>query len=85
MPFGYQHVLKDKQAGGKLYLNLRRHTKTYRKRYGSRTGRVKGISNRVDIDERPEAKNQRVRLGDWEADTMIAKGHKGVLVTLDER
>ncbi|MDD5115377.1 MAG: hypothetical protein PHC94_15290 [Methylobacter sp.] len=79
-------MLKDKCAGGKLYLNLRRrHTKKYRKRYGSRTGSVKGIPNRVDIDERPEAANQRLRLGDWEADTMIGKGHKGALVTLDER
>ena len=28
---------------------------------------------------------QKGRLGDWEADTMIGKGHKGVLVTLAER
>jgi len=81
----YQNVLKDKCAGGKLYLNLRRHTKTYRKRYGSSTGSVKGIPNRVDIDERPDVVNQRIRLGDWEADTMIGKGHKGALVTLDKR
>lgn len=81
----YQHVLKDKRAGGKLYLNLRRHSKKYRKRYGSNTGSVKGIPNRVDIDERPPVANQRERLGDWEADTMIGKGHKGALVTLDER
>lgn len=81
----YQHVLKDKRAKGKLHLRLRRHTKTYRKRYGGKTGSVKGIPNRIDIDERPEVTNQRERLGDWEADTMIGKGHKGVLVTLDER
>ncbi len=81
----YQHVLKDKRAGGKLYLNLRRHAKKYRKRYGSNTGSAKGIPNRVDIDERPEVANQRERLGDWEADTMIGKGHQGALVTLDER
>jgi len=81
----YQHVLNDKRAGGKLYLNLRHHEKTYRKGYGSRTGSDKGIPNRVDIDERPEVVNQRERLGDWEADTMIGKGHQGVLVTLDER
>jgi IS30 family transposase len=81
----YQHVLKDKREGGKLYLNLRRHAKKYRQRYGSRTGSVKGIPNRVDIDERPEVVNQRERLGDWEADTMIGKGHQGALVTLDER
>ncbi len=70
----YQHVLKDKRVGGKLYLNLRRHAKKYRQRYGSRTGSVQGIPNRVDIDERPEVANQRERLGDWEADTMIGKG-----------
>ena len=81
----YQHVQRDKQAQGKLHLHLRRHTKKYRKRYGAKTGSVKGIPNRVDIDERPEVVNQRERLGDWEADTMIGKGHKGVLVTLDER
>lgn len=81
----YQHVLKDKRAGGKLYLNLRRHAKKYRKRYGSGTGSVNGIPNRVDIEERPEIANQRERLGDWEADTMIGKGHQGALVTLDER
>ncbi|WGZ94226.1 MAG: IS30 family transposase [Candidatus Thiothrix putei] len=81
----YQHVLRDKRAGGKLYLNLRRHTKKYRQRYGSQTGSVKGIPNRVDIDERPAVANQRERLGDWEADTMIGKGHQGALVTLDER
>ncbi len=81
----YQHILKDKRAGGQLYLNLRHHAIKYRKRYGSITGSRKGIPNRVDIDERPEVTNRRERLGDWEADTMIGQGHKGVLVTLDER
>lgn len=81
----YQHILKDKRAGGQLYLNLRHHAKKYRKRYGSITGSRKGIPNRVDIDRRPEVTNRRERLGDWEADTMIGQGHKGALVTLDER
>jgi len=26
-----------------------------------------------------------VRIGDWEADTVIGKGHKGVLITFTER
>ncbi|MFC0180137.1 IS30 family transposase, partial [Thorsellia kenyensis] len=38
-----------------------------------------------DIDERPEAANNRTRIGDWEADTMIGNKHKGALATLDER
>lgn len=47
-----------------LYLNLRRHSKKYHKRYGSNAGSVKGILNRMDIDKCPEAGNQRERLGD---------------------
>ncbi len=80
----YQYVLTDKQAGGTLYQRLRHQEKTYRKRYGSAHNRT-GIPNRVDIDERPEVANQRQRVGDWEADTIIGKNHKGAIVTLDER
>ncbi|MDT8424910.1 MAG: IS30 family transposase, partial [Methyloprofundus sp.] len=80
----YQHVLADKKAGGELYKHLRHQKKTYRKRYGSAHNRT-GIPNRVDIDERPEIANNRERIGDWEADTIIGKNHKGAIVTLDER
>jgi IS30 family transposase len=80
----YQYILTDKKSGGDLYTHLRHQNKTYRKRYGSAHNR-NGIVNRVDIDERPEAANNRERIGDWEADTMIGKDHKGVLVTLDDR
>jgi IS30 family transposase len=80
----YQHILTNKQLGGDLYKHLRHQNKTYRKRYGSARNRS-GIPNRTDIDERPEAANNRERVGDWEADTMIGKNHKGALVTLDER
>ena len=78
----YQDFLKDKWAGGELYLSLRHHAKKYRKRYSSITGSCKGIPTRVDIDKRPEVANQRERLGDWEADTMIGQGHKGALVSV---
>lgn len=80
----YQHILADKKAGGELYKHLRHQNKTYRKRYGSAHNRS-GIPNRVDIDERPEEANNRERIGDWEADTIIGKNHKGAIVTLDER
>jgi len=80
----YQYILADKQAGGDLYKHLRHQNKTYRKRYGHPRNRT-GIPNRVDIDERPEIANQRGRVGDWEADTIIGKNHKGAIVTLDER
>ena len=80
----YQYILADKKHSGDLYTHLRHQSKTYRKRYGSARNRS-GIPNRIDIDERPEAANNRERVGDWEADTMIGKNHKGALVTLDER
>jgi len=80
----YQYILTDKQSGGGLYKHLRHQNKTYRKRYGAAHSR-NGIPNRTDIDERPEAANKRQRVGDWEADTVIGRNHKGVIVTLDDR
>ena len=80
----YQYILGDKQAGGQLYLHLRHQNKTYRKRYGGGHNRT-GIPNRVDIDERPVEANNRERVGDWEADTIIGKNHQGAIVTLDDR
>jgi len=80
----YRYIYEDKAKGGVLHTYLRHYGKTYRKR-NSKLGRYIGIKGRTDIDERPECVNNRERLGDWEADTMIGKNHKGVLVTLDER
>ena len=79
----YQYVLRDKQASGDLYKYLRCQ-KQRKKRYGrpDRRGQIKG---RVSIDERPEVVNERSRIGDWEADTVIGKQGGDVLVTLVER
>jgi IS30 family transposase len=80
----YQYVLRDKKEKGLLYKLLRHKTKRYRKRYGAGHNKH-GIVNRVDIDERPDEANNRVRVGDFEADTIIGKNHKGAIVTLDDR
>jgi IS30 family transposase len=80
----YQYILADKRAGGSLFKYLRHQNKKYLNRYGSPLNRS-GIPNRIDIDNRPEVANQRGRIGDWEADTIIGKNHKGAIVTLDER
>ena len=79
----YQYIYADKQAGGQLYRHLRCKKKR-RKRYGTYNRRGV-IRNRVSIDERPAVVNDRSRVGDWEGDTVIGKGHKGALVTLVER
>ena len=82
----YRYILKDRADGNELYLHLRHKQKPYRKRYGSNCINIsKGIPNRVDIDERPDIVNDRLKVGDWEGDTVIGAKHKGAIVTLDER
>ena len=79
----YQHIACDKKQGGSLHLHLRCRKKR-KKRYGSadRRGRIK---NRVSIDNRPAIVEERSRIGDWEADTIIGRRGGAVLVTLVER
>ena len=79
----YQFILKDKRQGGNLYLHLR-CKKQRRKRYGS-TSRRGQLLNRVSIDQRPAIVDARSRIGDWELDTIIGKGHKQALVSITER
>ena len=81
----YRYVLADKKAGGTLYKHLRHQKKTYRKRYGSSRNCRTGIPCRTDIDKRPQEADNRERIGDWEADTVIGKNHRGAIATLDER
>jgi IS30 family transposase len=80
----YQHVYADKRDGGDIFRNLRSQ-KPRRKRYASGHERRGSIKNRVSIDERPEIVDQKMRIGDWEGDTVIGKNHRGGLVTLAER
>ena len=79
----YQYIYRDKKGGGSLWKHLRCHKKR-RKRYGSYDKRGQ-IPNRTSIDERPQVVEDRSRLGDWEADTIIGKGKKGAIVTLVDR
>lgn len=80
----YLHIWDDKQSGGILYKHLRRQGKKYDKRRNGKSTRGH-IKNRVGIEERPEVVEERSRLGDWEIDTVIGKGHQGALVTIVER
>jgi IS30 family transposase len=79
----YQYVLADKHTGGTLYRHLRCQKKR-RKRYGSYDRRGK-LPNRVSIEERPVIVDKRQRIGDWEVDTMVGKGHRQAIVSLTER
>ncbi len=79
----YGFIKRDKASGGDLYQHLR-HRKPYKKRTGKAEARGQ-IIGRISIDERPVIVDEKTRIGDWEADTVIGKGHQGVLVTLAER
>jgi len=79
----YTYIKKDRENGGILHKHLRL-SKKRRKKYGSKETRGQ-IKNRVSIEERPMYVNNRQRLGDWEADLIIGKDHKGVILTLVER
>jgi IS30 family transposase len=81
----YQHVWKNKAAGGDLYTYLRRQGTKYRARGSNGKTRSGQIKNRVSIDERPAVVDEKSRVGDWEIDTVIGKGHSGALVTIVER
>jgi len=80
----YRHIWADKTAGGDLYSELRRRGKAYQSRAKSQAGRGH-IKNRVSIDERPDIVDTKERIGDWEIDLVIGKGHSGALVTIVER
>lgn len=79
----YQYVLKDKDQGGNLYRHLRCQRQR-KKRYGTYNTRGQ-LTNRTSIDDRPCIVDSRSRLGDWELDTIIGKGHKQAIVSLTER
>jgi hypothetical protein len=57
-------------ASGRLYQHLKHQGRSYRKCYGYAHNHT-GIPNRVDIDQRPEAVNNREVFGHWEADTIF--------------
>ena len=80
----YQHIWRDKKAGGKLFVNLRSKGKRYRKRGAEKDSRGL-IDGRVSIDKRPSIVDQRDRFGDLEIDLVLGKDHKGALLTINDR
>lgn len=79
----YQHIYRDKANGGSLYTNLRCQKKR-RKRYGSYSKRGR-LVNQISIEQRPAIVDQKSRIGDWEVDTVIGKGHHQAIVTMVDR
>lgn len=66
-----------------MYLSLRRVGKAYRRRrFKEYRGKIK---DRVDITQRPDIVNKRLRIGDWEVDSVIGCMNQSSIVTLVER
>ena len=80
----YLHIWADKRAGGTLHHQLRRHGKKYNRRSAKSAGRGV-IPGRIDISERPPIVARRIRIGDWEADTIVGAGRKGAILSVVER
>jgi IS30 family transposase len=81
----YQHIGSDKKSGGYLFQHLRRKGKAYQSRSKDKQAGRGFIKNRISIDERPHVVDDKSRMGDWEIDLVIGKGHSGALVTIVER
>lgn len=67
-----------------MYKELRHKGKKYNKRSKGTSGRG-CIPGRIDIDERPDIVEEKVRLGDWELDTIIGSGQSGAIVSMVDR
>lgn len=79
----YEYIKSDRDNGGTLYEHLRRAGKAYK--FGGKKvyrGKIKG---RIDISLRPEIIDKRLRIGDWEVDSVIGKMNQSSIVTIVER
>lgn len=79
--------LFNKKNMPKGYLGAQRHL-----RHGGHTGRNSHAARLKDryrdarpLSSRPDIANQKGRIGDWEADTIIGRGQRSCLLTLVER
>ena len=80
----YQHIWRDKKAGGSLYKHLRCASKQRRKRYRSYDSRGR-LAGKRDIAERPAHIEDRAEVGHWEVDTVMGAADKHCIFTMVER
>ncbi len=80
----YRSIWSDPARAREFRPFLRIASKPRRKPYGkpSRQGQILG---KRSIEVRPAEANERRRLGDWEGDTVIGKGRRGVVLTCVDR
>ena len=79
----YRYISQDKANGGNLYKLLPHRGKKYKYNNSKRIP----IQNRIDIKDRPKIVDKKIRIGDFEGDTIIGVrgGDKACLLTLVDR
>jgi IS30 family transposase len=80
----YQHVYRDKRAGGTLHSHFRHRRKSYLKR-GSGNERRGRLKAQMKIDQRHSVAGERSRPGDRKMNTGIGRRDGPVFVTMVER
>lgn len=80
----YRWIWSDPERSRQFRPHMRHAWRKRRKRYGIPSNRGQ-IKDRIFIDERPEIVERRERLGDWEADTVEGRNHKGYIATCVDR
>ncbi len=80
----YKFIYKNRRYGGFLYEHLRRGHVKRRKRFPGRRER-KFQYTLPSIEKRPVRVNQRLRIGDWERDTMQGGSRKENILVAVER
>lgn len=78
----YTYLHDDKWTGGTLYKYCRHQMK---RRVRTKPSSCWQQSNRKKIDERPEQINQKLRMGDFEMDTIVGANGKEAILTLVDR
>jgi len=79
----YDWIRRERASGGTWHRCLRRRGRRYRRRGGPENrGRIVG---RVGIEDRPPEVAARIRLGDWESDTLSGSRSRACVATHVER
>jgi len=81
----YKLIRADKEAGGELFKHLRHRGKRYKRRLNGKKAGRGCIPNRVDISKRPKIVEEKSRIGDWEADTIIGAKNEGAIFSVIDR
>ena len=80
----YRWIYDGRGTDSHLRDNLR-HSGRKRQKRANKNDYRGLIPQRVDISQRPAVADDRSRLGDFEADTVVGRGRSGYLVTMAER